>query len=285
MSSESKFQLTVAQICLANAGRDEANEHYRFGVRQQHYIDLLNAYSADVYCIKELRPCLNKTATETLSVDQILTSFTQGRSDRAVATIIPLKPSLADSPKQFYLAQIFNPEKLRLISADARSYGKNIDYQYLQVQYQHLESGQSFSVASIHFPMDNQTKTQLVEHFSSKPLPFTFLIGDFNFFTDDPDHEQHLKSMESSYAHITNMENERGEAMFGTFQPFPHDKPPVEIEAPWNCSTSKQKQNSALDHVFVGEGLDVSHAKITLIEGSDRSTLKWDHLPMFVQFQ
>ncbi len=280
------FQITIAQICLANAVRDEAQPEYRYGKREKHYLELISQRQADVYSIKEIRPCQNEDGTEILSSLDIVNRLAAPRN-LALAALIPnslqVFPGRPYNP--FYLAQLYNPNKLVVQSTEMKVLSPTM--YYLRVRYMPKgENGvpieaQAFTVDSVQFPTANADKTAIAASFSNDAhlCPRTLRVGDFNLFKDDPDHNEHLRLLGEGFqnAGSINMVNERLESMYGTFQPFPHDKPPVEVSPPWEDSP----HTKFLDYVWVSNDFSEPKECLTVLVENDRSQLPWDHLPLF----
>ena len=124
-----------------------------------------------------------------------------------------------------------------------------------------------FLVESYHFPLDNNLKSKVIEWINHEyPIQrdhvFGFdtskniiRVGDFNTFSDDPFHQEHMSKLlglRDEYLriakHMTSF-SDPNKVLYGTFMPFPHDITPVNIIRP-DKDASKDETKSSVNSVL-----------------------------------
>lgn len=306
--------LCIAQICLANAFRDEQTEEYRCGKRLAKYQRVLRdtCSSTDVYSIKELRACRNPSGDKMLSAQGLLNELLSPTPELAQACCFPVKVHRTTTKKNgpyspFYLAQVYNTERVTLLDSGVNHYYEQVFGDptsppamggcYIWGKYApnrpdgFPDLTKTFVVKSFHLPFANDDKTKVCEYLcralhTKDPPPVVIAVGDFNFFRDDKDHALHLQLWDKNFQNVSEqrlVSYQTGKRMFGTFWPFPHDVPPVKLDLP----TEDSKHTSVLDHVFLSRGSETKLLSETcrLVEPTDYAHPEWDHLPLFFSFK
>lgn len=271
----------VSHICLANAFRDESNKDYRYGKRHEKFVELmkyfndLNDHKPVVVSIKELRKCKDPTGEIDWESNDILNNLAvSGRY--AIADCQPVKIHNTNGVNfynPFYLGQLYDSRKLYKIESkiihyyldmyDTPENAPNMGGSYLYVRYAFKDSNgipdlkRTFSIGTVHFPLQQTHKLISAKYFSEKAsmLP-DILIGDFNLFKDDSLYSEIYEELTKKFIDVitNNLTDQNAQLMYGTFFPFPHDKPPIPILYPYlNKQKGIECEPSHLDYVFTSK--------------------------------
>lgn len=144
-----------------------------------------------------------------------------------------------------------------------------------------------FVVQTEHYPLQGPAKLRAAEitkrMWAVQPL---INIGDFNLFRDDKEHDAiYAKLTEEKVDATKTLTDQHGQPMYGTFYPFPRDKPPVSIARPEENSPHVSK----LDYAFVSkDSTKIRPKKAWLLTGLQDATTGVpisDHLLLLVQVE
>lgn len=307
-----KFIATIAHMCLANAHRDERTETFRYGARHAQFLSFFRATNGDregrpdVVSLKELRACKSPDGTNVMTAFDLVNAYASaGRY--AIAACDPVKLTATkkcDTYEPFHLAQLYDTTRLvKLTAVTARNYKQVFGVEAeedaphfgactLTVTYAPLIDGlpchtSQFAVTTHHFHLDEQAKLNAAHAIavdtgvsqSSEPAARSVHIGDFNLFRDGASYDKIRHELTRELFDATaQLQDQFGKPMYGTFFPFPHDKPPVPIARPEENSPN----TSRLDYAFVSRNVTVRKAWVLRgmeVDGVPMS----DHLPLFVQ--
>lgn len=136
--------------------------------------------------------------------------------------------------------------------------------------------------------LTEKINTLRVELLPAESKITTIHIGDFNMFSDDPAYTTNIGKLDTAWGSDRTFGalDQHGKPMWGTFFPFPHDKPPVQIVEPWKPADSNTSQiHSKIDGAYV-IGPTSAQTKTT-IWNPGSTTLPdcfYDHMPIIVEF-
>ena len=224
------FNLKIAQVCCANAQRDDTKDDYRFGVRQPEYWNLLNTFfdnNVQIVSVKEVRECRNRNDSQRMFPQDIWndfltnTKYTSGSLHQVKLTSteglpVPYYP--------FYMGQLYNSKQLCLVNSHCFRFYKEVFGSdnvfphmgccivvglYAPFTENNVpDLSKQFFVESYHLPLKEEHKNLvcdwILKMFPSKRQNVfgfettdytTFRLGDFNIFSDKPDSVKQVESL------------------------------------------------------------------------------------------
>lgn len=295
--------VSLLHCCLANSRNDERTE-YRYGFRHELMCEFLRAITkrqsfssasasvsttsrATIISLKELRSCRTLDGSQLMTPAEICRDYCNA-TGYAIATLDPvtLSPSKKGNPfNPMHLAQLYDPTIFAKVSSAIKRY--NDDIAYLQCVYAPLtehggaDLGRQFMAETHHFPIAQAEKLALAQSLNqhavddgSEPI---IRIGDFNLFPDDSLRDDIYGELTAGFVDLTKtLSAVDGSAMYGTFYPFPHDKPPRPISEP-----NQPEGFSKLDYAFLSDNCVATNVTAVVHQIYGRLPVS-DHLPLQV---
>ena len=206
-------QINIAQICNANAFRDEATTN-RFANRENRFIDLykkLNNKKITIVSVKEVRDCANKCNDGIKSAHEIWNNIIRNTNYMS-AIFQPVKLTNTNNIKfykPFHMGQLYDPTQVCLINGHCFRAYEDIDADDLHFGccvlvclYATYDKNKIpdkyFFVESYHLPISHEknnkmcdwivTKLEIYKKtiFGNNDYP-TIRTGDFNIFLENYD--------------------------------------------------------------------------------------------------
>lgn len=303
----------VMHLDLSNSKQDEESSLYRLGSRIKEFRTLVlgHYHYIDVICIKEVRGCLDAHGRSMLTAHQVVEAIIDGIPELSLAACVPMevypkrngRGGISFNPH--YLAHVYNNTRVVLKDIDIKRDGPTLppdhpdakiclshplcDGLFLTTFYSKLDSKGipeiiDTPVTSCHLPMQDEYKTEWLKYMVAKAdeAPWScdrsILCGDFNTFRDDAHRDVQLSCIGKLGTEVSaKMTDYFEKPLYGTFEPFPHNKPPVKIDSPYSSSGKASK----LDYAIVGKAWQpMQCVLIDPVAGSENLDKFSDHWPM-----
>ncbi len=298
-------QISVSQLCFANAARDERVEEYRYGNRHERMVEYISNLKSSVVSLKEVRDCMDKNGVVREALWFISDICCNSRYKLAALEKVKLHPTNGVpvyNPMhlcQLYDASVLHKRQTHMFWYYEKVFGINEPPHFgtmvLACQYELVEHpGLFIIVESFHLPCNKEQKEDVCHWIVTeypkerrrvfKSVENIIRIGDFNNFKDEDTSDIQLQDISKNMrlASGTMLDRDTKTPLYGTFYPFPHDACSVPIEKP----DIKSIHNSVLDYAFYKSNGVLKPNKCTLFwscDDLDRVRLS-DHLPMEVSF-
>lgn len=301
--------ITLSQLCLANAAREEQYDH-RYGNRHELFLELLKQIESDIVCIKEVRMCKDKEGL-VAHPSKYVRDFCTIKNYEC-ARLEPVKCYSTDDVENFnpfHLCQLYDHKKLIKIKSHCFDYSAEVfksktaqphfGTMVLVCEYALLNDiSKTFIVELMHLPIRDDHKNVISQWlkdvypelrnkiFGDKDI---IRVGDFNTFKDSKHHDYQYDNISCGFNAITNYVSHEDPSVnvYGSFFPFVTDViPGVKIDSPLVNSNNI----SIVDHIFYkGNFVLVNSCRCLsnfngTINNFDGMMPISDHLPAVVTF-
>jgi hypothetical protein len=313
------IQIKLAQICLANAFRDDNNETYRYCNRHLRMVDLFNTMfnnDVDIISVKEIRRTTNTSHTfgttdEIVFPHTIWKHFLQMTNYfSAVFGQAKNQSSETYSLNPFYYGQLYNPKKFVLLNSYVfnlcdKLYGSEFTspnagtvvvvglYAPILQHNNHTDLKNKFFLESHHFPIKEGDKQKFAEYLyndfeqqrnktfeiGAGEIIPTIRVGDFNIFSDKQEHVLQLEYLNKKYEHVNKLMNIVDKQLVATGDQVNYTFVPFPHDKMPNG-----QENSYLDYVFVDKSSSrIVPNKMSIVFDETPIALT-DHKPLVCEF-
>lgn len=283
--------MIILSVNLANAGRNEKSEEWRFGKRMNGLLESLKTVvdgcgCNTIVCLQEIRICKNEDGSKELSAKEIVEFFANGLN----LSYVMLPNNMTDL--SFYKATLYNPKRFLLTDCQNHWSGNScglpsgpqfccsaMETRFIAAEnYNSIKGcfveGTIFALFNCHAPVeeaDREIYTKSLIHIKDKhPRDLMIFIGNFNTIPDTGGEKQ-MKVMTQHFKHLTPSEEP-------SFYSYPDDLDP-----------NGNQYVSRLDHAFANVDtpkFQVECKEERLIRWDKLGTNQWsDHLPLIVRLE
>lgn len=282
-------ELSVMQLCFANATREEKSDNNNYSARKDNIICFINKAKADIISIKEMRAYLDrKTNTEVSAHQQHMNvMFETGYASTQLYACKLHNTEGNNFYNPFYYAQLFNPNNVILIKSEGFHIYKDIfgseeskphsgcfilialyaAKKNIEEKTSPIDTTKYFFVESYHQPIAEEHKTATAKwihdelpnkkkHYFSDYVDIettlTIRVGDFNTFIDNKiSRDQQHSYISDGFDHVSNeMIVLDSQDLQATDKKISHTFIPFQGDKCYNEDGS-EAENSTLDYAFV----------------------------------